>query len=472
MVEPHARQQIDILAGLVEAERAAPAFLDPVHRPLGARHQFIGIAAVAGKQGDADAAGDGEAEGVEVEGLRHRLLHALRGLLGTARIGLMNQQRELVAAQPRHRVHLAHAGLQPLGDILQHPVAVAVAQGVVDLLEAVEIDIQQSEGGTLATCHCLRVINPSGQRAAVRQAGQHVGMSEFFNALAGGQLFAQIPERIDPPDGLAPAELRQRHTLQHAPALQAQQVLALQQRRVLDSSEALRVSRAVHHAALHPGLHCLVVVRQQQVLRQRPQRGKALVEAAYAPGQIGDQNAIGGGFERRPQLGHQGLALIFTLALRGQVVQGDQPIRVARTCLDKADAPRHPKHAVIRIAHHGVGVKALCRVGGGFEPEHRVLGRARQRGDRLPQQRSLVEAQQGAGSPVHGNDAKRVGIDQPDTLPQAVQHGGIRVSLTRRWRDQAKLDEGHAASSRAWVLPLPLPLPWPLPLPFTTGSKK
>ena len=50
------------------------------------------------------------------------------------------QYRELVAAQPRHRVAVADAGLQPFGYLLQQVVAHRMAQRVVDLLEVVEVE--------------------------------------------------------------------------------------------------------------------------------------------------------------------------------------------------------------------------------------------------------------------------------------------------------------------------------------------
>ena len=53
--------------------------------------------------------------------------------------------RELVAAEPRERVAAPQRVAQPLGDVAQQPVAVVVAERVVDLLEAVEVDQQQAD---------------------------------------------------------------------------------------------------------------------------------------------------------------------------------------------------------------------------------------------------------------------------------------------------------------------------------------
>ena len=67
--------------------------------------------------------------------LRHRLLG----------LDVGEQQQELVAADPGHHVLAARHRLQALADLLEHEVADRVAVGVVDRLEAVEVDEQQRQ---------------------------------------------------------------------------------------------------------------------------------------------------------------------------------------------------------------------------------------------------------------------------------------------------------------------------------------
>ncbi|MNE82829.1 hypothetical protein D3C80_1795890 [compost metagenome] len=55
----------------------------------------------------------------------------------------MQQHHEFIAANARHRVGVPHAAPEPVGHRLQQHVADRVAVGVVDLFEAVEIDVQQ-----------------------------------------------------------------------------------------------------------------------------------------------------------------------------------------------------------------------------------------------------------------------------------------------------------------------------------------
>jgi hypothetical protein len=55
-------------------------------------------------------------------------------------VGRGPQDRELVAAEPRHHVAAAHPGAEPPGDFLQELVAGMVAERVVDHLELVDVE--------------------------------------------------------------------------------------------------------------------------------------------------------------------------------------------------------------------------------------------------------------------------------------------------------------------------------------------
>jgi hypothetical protein len=51
-----------------------------------------------------------------------------------------HDQHELVTADSRHDIGLAHAGAQPLGHTREHRIAGAMAETVIDRLESVEIN--------------------------------------------------------------------------------------------------------------------------------------------------------------------------------------------------------------------------------------------------------------------------------------------------------------------------------------------
>ena len=81
----------------------------------------------------------------------HHLLSAALDFLGRSTV--LEHERELVAAEPRHEAALARRRAQPLTDHLEHAVAELVPEAVVDHLEIVEIDEQDREltlpfGGT------------------------------------------------------------------------------------------------------------------------------------------------------------------------------------------------------------------------------------------------------------------------------------------------------------------------------------
>ena len=85
---------------------------------------------------------------------------------------------ELVAADARYRVAVAHRLLQPQRHLLQQLVAAGVAQGVVDRLEAVEVDEQRRERhiAALGLHDDLRKV--VGEQRAVGQPGQRVELGE------------------------------------------------------------------------------------------------------------------------------------------------------------------------------------------------------------------------------------------------------------------------------------------------------
>ena len=129
-----------------EAAAVAAVGLRPVHRELGVLEQAVGRLTVGREQRDADAGAGVELLAVEHERLAEAVDQAARQrarLVGVADVGL--QDHELVAAEPADRVGLAQAGMQALGDRLEQQVAAGQAEGVVDALEAVEVE-QQHRG--------------------------------------------------------------------------------------------------------------------------------------------------------------------------------------------------------------------------------------------------------------------------------------------------------------------------------------
>ena len=110
----------------------------------------------------------------DAERLAQRLLDPL-GRAGHGVLGLDvgQQHRELVAAQAGHLVALAQDGAQALAHPLDHQVAVEVAEGVVDLLEPVQVH-QQHRHLAAAGAVGQGLLGQGVEHLAVGQPGQRV----------------------------------------------------------------------------------------------------------------------------------------------------------------------------------------------------------------------------------------------------------------------------------------------------------
>ncbi len=130
------------------------------------------------QRGDADAGGRDDLGAAEWHRLVDHRLQPERESVGRRHVGVGEQHRELVAAEPRHQAWCLVG--QPLAGDGQQLVARGVAQGVVDVPEVVEVEHQHhaSAPGTDGVLDC-GVHGP-----AVGHAGQLVVQS-LVGALRG-----------------------------------------------------------------------------------------------------------------------------------------------------------------------------------------------------------------------------------------------------------------------------------------------
>ena len=98
--------------------------------------------------------------------------------------GGVDQHAELVAAQARDRHAVRGEGSETAPGLLQHPVSGGVAEGVVDRLEAVEIEDRESEGRVGAGRGGDQRIEALEEVAPVGQPGQAIGMRQALVLLA------------------------------------------------------------------------------------------------------------------------------------------------------------------------------------------------------------------------------------------------------------------------------------------------
>ena len=92
----------------------------------------------------------------------------------TAKLGAVDQHDELVATHPSDRVGVAQGAGQPGGDGHQEPVAGLVTEGVVDVLEVVEVDEQRRPTGAVAAVADQQLLDAVHDQRPVRQPGQRI----------------------------------------------------------------------------------------------------------------------------------------------------------------------------------------------------------------------------------------------------------------------------------------------------------
>ena len=103
--------------------------------------------------------------------------------------GLLQNDHEFVAAEPRHDIARTQRAAQPAADLHQQHVAGIVSQRVVDDLEPVEVDEQQRELPLIARGGIDRAAKHAVEHFPVRQVGQAVVRRQILDPLVGPGLF-------------------------------------------------------------------------------------------------------------------------------------------------------------------------------------------------------------------------------------------------------------------------------------------
>ena len=172
--------------GVEELVRVAPELLRAVHRDVGVLQELLGIVGIVGVDADADRRGHVDVVLLDLERLRDGVEQLLRDPAQHRRLlEVLDDHHEFVAAEAREQVGLAQRRRQRLGHALQQLVADPVAERVVDVLEAVEVDEQHADAAAAALRLRDRLRQPLVQQQAVRQAGQRVARRHVLEALLG-----------------------------------------------------------------------------------------------------------------------------------------------------------------------------------------------------------------------------------------------------------------------------------------------
>ncbi|MNO73095.1 hypothetical protein D3C76_640540 [compost metagenome] len=170
-----------------------------VHRGVGVFHQLAQLAAILRAEGDADTGGDEELAVFQHE-RPHQAAEDVLGHVDGAVQGhfaggaRLQQQGELVAAHACHRVVVIHAGQQAQGHVLEHAIARGMAEGVVDRLEAVQVEEHQHHPGLLPLGLLQGVVQTVLEQRAVGQVGEGVVVGQAVDALFAGLALADVGE--------------------------------------------------------------------------------------------------------------------------------------------------------------------------------------------------------------------------------------------------------------------------------------
>ena len=160
-----------------ELVAVAAAALGPVERQVGVDQQPARIGDLVEIAGDADR----DAEAAFVALIGHRLVHLLDDAVGergeqlapAQLVGALDlaEHHELVAADAGDEIARSQIGLQHARGMHQHGVAGGVAERVVDLLEAVEVEMQQA-GPLALRSRISRYARPAPRRDSGDWAGR------------------------------------------------------------------------------------------------------------------------------------------------------------------------------------------------------------------------------------------------------------------------------------------------------------
>ncbi len=215
--EVQATLRVRVQARVVQRVAVLAGGLGRVQGEVGVAQQLIRRGVVADRH--ADARGDRErlAGVAELDRRAQRLGQAVgedvrRRLVGRR----LDQHDELVSAEPPDGVLVAHRALQPFPRDPQQPVSGRVPEVVVDVLEAVDVDVQSTRHrprlARRAREHLLgaveheRAVGQAGERVVERQVGELARLlaHERQRARAPGREHqhqqAEHPAQQDPPD--------------------------------------------------------------------------------------------------------------------------------------------------------------------------------------------------------------------------------------------------------------------------------
>ena len=183
--EQFAVRQVGVHRRVVDAGAIAAFVLGAIERHVGIAHDIGGAAVRAAiDDGDADAGADDDVVAADGIGRAQRRDDAVRGLLQGRRVGAeRGNDREFVAAEPRHDILAAQGSAQPECDVADEFVADRMAERVVHVLEMIEIDIEHGRRRSAALDVLDHRLQALAEIIAVGQSAQRIVQREIAQAV-------------------------------------------------------------------------------------------------------------------------------------------------------------------------------------------------------------------------------------------------------------------------------------------------
>ena len=146
-----------------------------VHRGVRVPDHLVGVRLSGNAERDPDGRSYEQLPSPDLERNRERRQKAISHSAGARLVGIVLQQDpELVAADPRYRVARPTLELQALGGRDQQLVPSVVPEAVVDRLEAIQVQQEDRRSAARARGTRERVIDAVAEDRAVRQPGERI----------------------------------------------------------------------------------------------------------------------------------------------------------------------------------------------------------------------------------------------------------------------------------------------------------
>ena len=216
--EPIERPRVHV--GVEHLVPRLAARLGVIHRRVGVAHDLFGVGVVGQAERDADARRREHLAPADRKRRAERVLDPERDRVGLRGLDqAVEENRELVAAQPGQRVTGAQARLEPPRHGNQQIVAHQVTQAVVHELEAIEIEIERREPPAAMLLEILEPLpEPLDEHRAVAQPRQRIAEPAAQPVLRDRAL--GVGHRSGDPRG-PPLRVTHRHTATEESAIRA-----------------------------------------------------------------------------------------------------------------------------------------------------------------------------------------------------------------------------------------------------------